>query len=247
VTPGEQLPAGFEWAREGRLVIALRSDVRELLLPLVQQWAESRLPAGRPLAGGRGGAAAFDLSAGLSVVLRPCRRGGLVSRVNREIYFGWRPRPWRELVVTEALRSRGVATVEMLGAGVRWRGPLWYRGAVVSREIPAALNLWRHLETVAPAARVRACERAAAVIRRMHDAGVVHPDLNLQNFLVREDKVGSEVLVIDLDRARLAPARKADREAAFLRLQRSVRRLDPQRRIVTSECLTALRAIGEVG
>lgn len=227
--------------------MALRSDVREPLLPLLRKWAGGCLPPGRPLAGGRGGVAAFDLSAGLSVVLRPCRRGGLVSRVNRELYFGRRPRPWRELVVTETLRARGVPTVEMLGASVRWMGPLCYRGAVVSREIPGAVNLWRYLESVAPPARVRMCERAAAMTRRMHDAGVVHPDLNLQNFLVREDAGGAQVWVIDLDRARLAAARKTDREAAVVRLQRSARRLDPPQRVLTNECMTALRAIGEVG
>jgi len=136
------LPPGFEALTEGRLQMAVRSDVRDRLVPLLRSWSTGALPRGRPLAGGRGGVAAYDLPDDLGVVLRPCRRGGWVSRFNRELYFGRRPRPFREIVAAENLRRLGVPTVEVLAAAVSWVVPGCYRGAVATREVRGALNLW---------------------------------------------------------------------------------------------------------
>jgi tRNA A-37 threonylcarbamoyl transferase component Bud32 len=50
-------------------------------------------------------------------------------------------------------------------------------------------------------ARREIVRRAGASVRRLHDAGVPHPDLHPKNLLVAPD---GRVLVIDLDRARPA-------------------------------------------
>jgi tRNA A-37 threonylcarbamoyl transferase component Bud32 len=238
------LPDGFEWLCEGRLRAAVRSDLRTELAPLLRQWSRGTLPPGRSLVGGRGGLSVYDLSPDLAVVLRRYRRGGFVRHFNRDVYLDRRPRPFRELVVGETLRARGVTTLELLAACVQ-RLVLGYRGAILSREVSSAANLWQYARDVDAEKRVRVCAQAAAVTRRMHDAGVVHPDLNLQNFLVRPVATGVEVLVIDFDRARLRVVHPRDREAAVARLLRSVRRLDPQRQVITGKCISALRAIGE--
>lgn len=223
----------------------VRTDVRAPVLELLQQWAANAMPvASRSLAGGRGGIAVFDLAPSLAVVLRPGRRGGWVGRFNRGLYLGFEPRPFSELAVAEIIRARGVPTVEVLGAAVNWRAPGCYQGAVISREVPQAVNLWQYLNSIGASERVRICAVAAQVTRRLHDAGAIHPDLNLQNYLVRRGAAGVEVMIIDCDGVRLRPAFDRDRQAALARLLRSVHRLDSSSRIVTGECIEALRAIG---
>lgn len=240
----DDLPLGFEAIADGSLRMVVRADRAGLLAGLLRQWASGTLPAGRLLAGGRGGVGAYVLAPDLSVVLRPCRRGGFVRRWNRDLYWGWRPRPFRELLAAESLRARGVPTVEMLAAAVRWVVPgCCYRGAVVTREVPQAVNLWEYLRAVDPDARARACLAAAAVTRRLHDIGAIHPDLNLQNYLVRPSVDDPDVLVIDCDGVRLRPVTPADRAAAFERLCRSMRRLDPSAAVLTLACVDAFHTI----
>jgi tRNA A-37 threonylcarbamoyl transferase component Bud32 len=240
---GSTPPAGFETVREGRLRGLARRDVLATLLPLLRQWDSGTLPVSRALVGGRGGIGAYDIAPNLEVVLRPSRRGGWMGRVNQRHYFGLRPRSLRELCVTETLRQRGVPTVEVLAAVAHWVLPGLYRGAVVTREIPLAVNLWRYLREVSPAERERVCLDAAAATRRLHDAGAIHPDLNLQNFLVLRGAKGREVLIIDCDRVRLCQPTDKDRRAAFERVCRSIRRLDPTSEVITLACVEAFQRI----
>jgi hypothetical protein len=236
---------GFEPIREGRMRGLVRSDVRTTVLPLLRDWAEGALPTSPVLSGGRAAVGVFDLAAGLSVVVRPYRRGGFVRRFNRDLYLGVRPRPVRELRAILHLRSRAVPTVEPLAAAVHWLVPGLYRGALVTRHVPLAVNLWQYLRDADPAARERACRGAAASVRRLHDSGTLHPDLNLQNFLVRPAHGEPEVLVIDLDRARRGDVSPRQRRAAFERICRSMRRLDPTAEVLTLGCVEAFRTIVE--
>jgi tRNA A-37 threonylcarbamoyl transferase component Bud32 len=234
----------FVRVKQRRLRAWVREDVRAALLPLLGAWASGTLATPRAVAGGRGGAGVFDVAADLAVVLRPYRRGGLVGRFNRDLYLGFRPRPLRELRVTLALRDKGVPTIEPLAAAVRWIAPGLYRGAFVTRHLPLAVNLWQYLHDAGKADRGRACEAAASAIRKLHDAGAIHPDLNLMNLLVRPAAGGREVLIIDFDRARLSPpVSTRQREAAFARLCRSMRRLDPTAEVVTLDCVEAFHAV----
>lgn len=242
---GATPPAGFEVVRAGRLRGLVRSDVVASLLPLLRQWDGGTMPVGRSLVGGRGGIGAYNLTENLAVVLRPSRRGGWMGRVNQHYYLGLRPRPLRELWVTETLRQRGVPTVEVLAAVAHWVVPGLYRGAVVTREIPLAVNMWKYLREVSTAERERVCLDAAAAARRLHDVGAIHPDLNLQNFLVSRGVKGREVLIIDCDRVRLRQPSNKDRRAAFDRVCRSIRRLDPTSEVITLACVEALQRVAQ--
>jgi hypothetical protein len=235
----------FELHREGWWRLLVRSDAAEGVLPLMRRWCLDDLPPSRPLLGGRGGVAVYEIGEGPSVVLRPCLRGGWMSRINRDLYFGVRPRPLREVRVTEELRQRGIPTVETLGCAVRWVAPGCYRGAVASVYAVGAVNLWTYLSSTAAEDRGRVCRRVAQATRRLHDAGAIHPDLNLQNYLVYKRRGDIEVLIIDCDRVRLGRVTMRDRRAAFTRLCRSIRRLDPQAAVITLECVEALRGVTE--
>jgi len=237
-----RIPDGFTLARLGRLRLLIRADAPELR-PLLERWAAGTLPPARALLGGRGGVGAFQLRPDLTAILRPYRRGGLVARLNRQRYFGARPRPFREVRASERLRAAGVPTPEVLAAAVMWDAPGCYRGALASREVPGAINLWHYLQMAAPAERGPACLAAAAVTRRLHAAGAIHPDLNLQNYLVRRTPAGVEAWIIDLDRVRFARVTGRIRRAAFARLCRSIRRLDPESAVMTPACVDALRGV----
>lgn len=236
-------PFTAQWRGLSRFLV--RDDISADLLVLFGAWAAGELPASRPLLGGRGGVGLYDSGALHNVVLRPGRRGGFMARFNREVYCGLALRPFREVRRTEILRKRGVPTVEMLGSGVRWVAPFAYKSVVASVYAAGAVNLWEYLRAAAPSERARVCEQVARATRLLHDAGGVHPDLNLKNYLVRRRGGGFEVLIIDCDKVVLRRVRDSDRRAAFARLCRSIRRLDPESAILGFESVQALRRVGE--
>lgn len=237
-----RIPTGFISLRAGRLRLLVRDGVPEVA-DLLRRWAGNDLPPARALPGGRGGVGAFLLRHDLPVVLRPYRRGGLVGRINRSRYLGIAPRPFRELRTAVAIAAAGVPTPEPLGAAVLWDAPGVYRGAFVSRELWGAANLWRFLQQAPADQRGAACAAAAALVRRLHDAGALHPDLNLQNFLIRRGGGGIEAWLIDLDGARFTSVTPRHRQDAFARICRSIRRLDPESAVVTLACVEAFRAV----
>ena len=95
--------------------------------------------AGMPLAGGRGAVWAVPLGEQDRGVLRWYRRGGAIRHLVSDRYFGWTPRPIRELALTEDASS-GVASPapEVLAARVDRLPWGWYRGAIVTREVAGA-------------------------------------------------------------------------------------------------------------
>ena len=214
--------------------------VRHDLAPVLGPWLSApRLvvpPDAEPLAGGRGAAYRMTLPGGLRVVLRRCRRGGVVARLVGETYVGLWPRPLRELAVTVEARRRGVAAAEVLG--VRVEGGLLYRGAVVTAEVPAAATLLDALRAAPDGAVRRALATAAGrAVARLHAAGVFHADLNLTNILVHPEAGGAAVVLLDFDRARLrrAPLAAAARRRNLRRLARSLAKLDPEGRLAGAE------------
>ena len=240
--PASRTPDGFVFTPAGRLRLMARDGAPEVA-DLLRRWARDELPPARALPGGRGGVGAFVLRPDLAVVLRPYRRGGLIGRVNRSRYLGLSPRPFRELRTAVAVARAGVPTPEPLGAAVLWDAPGLYRGAFVTRELWGATNLWRFLQQAPRDQRGPACAAAAAVVRRLHDAGALHPDLNLQNVLIRRAARGVEAWLIDLDGVRFTTVTARHRQAAFARICRSMRKLDPESAVLTLDCVEAFRGV----
>ncbi len=234
VTP----PPGFEYVRDARLQLLVRADVQSWLVPLLcaarAEWAGY---ATRPLAGGRGGARIVPAH---QVVVRPYRRGGLPARLLHDTYFGCRPRPFRELCVTATLHQRGAPVVEVYGAAVAWRIPACYRGWLATRYVDGARTFWEWVSAAPPAtAGGRVFRDIGRAIRRLHECGARHPDLNANNILLSP---AAGVLFIDFDRARLAAGNGSPPGGDLDRLWRSLRKLDPQGRCVTAADFELLRA-----
>ncbi|MBI3597178.1 MAG: hypothetical protein HY203_08515 [Nitrospirae bacterium] len=142
-----------------------------------------------------------DRSAGLPVVLKR---------------FGWRSplhRIARPLTGSKAIRSFRIA-ITLRDAGVATPRPLiaWERrgrgtinqGYSITEEIPDAITLrqWLKSPNVLESEETPLLTELARLVRGMHDAGVLHRDLTIGNFLVAAKPFeGNRIFLIDLSRA----------------------------------------------
>ena len=186
---------------------------------------------------GRGVLAVHPLEDGGALLVRRYRHGGALRALTRDYFFTWPPRPFRELALTEEAHRRGVPTVEPLAAlVVRLIGPV-YRGWLVTRQLEGARDLWAvaQADNFVAAEKASCLEAAARAVRTMHRCGIDHSDLNLKNILLRREVGHWRAYIIDLDKSRLysnaAPAARAEKNLA--RLERSIRKLDPERRFIS--------------
>jgi 3-deoxy-D-manno-octulosonic acid kinase len=105
----------------------------------------------------------------------------------------------------------------------------FYRGEVAREEVRDALDLARFLfdPQRSDSDRQTALHAAGVLVRRLHAAGVFHPDLNLRNILVSRGKDALRACVIDLEkcrgRSRLSLRQK---QRMLKRLHHSARRFE---------------------
>jgi 3-deoxy-D-manno-octulosonic acid kinase len=182
---------------------------------------------------GRGAAPLVPLRDGASVVLRRYRHGGLLGWLTGTLLLG-PSRALSELDVTARAEASGapVPRVLCLVLWPRW-GPFW-SAVIGTREEPEAEELasaWRRLPP-GPELRVL-LRRVGEAVRRLHDSGVEHPDLQVRNVLIRPEPKDC-VLVIDLDRSRfhpraVSPRRRASNLARLVRSAVKEGLLEPRR------------------
>lgn len=185
-------------------------------------WEEQGGLAGEAV--GRGSAYFLQTPFG-DAVLREYLRGGVPGRFNRDRYLftGWeRSRPVAEFRILADLSAAGLPVPQPLAAITQRHGPV-YTGSLLTRRIMDSLP-------VADLAARRSDEPGfwkaiGASVRRFHDHGVVHADLNARNILVdMEDRV----YLIDFDRARLEPGQAAAYARNMKRLRRSFEKIWPE-------------------
>lgn len=163
--------------------------------------------------GARGGRGGIVRSGGM--VARHCRRGGLVRFLLRDRYLGNRPR--REFEIHRRAWAAGLPVPEPLGVCWERRG-LFCRGALATRALDAVELLDALREDPGRAADFLAAGGRA--VRRMHEAGIWHADLQARNVLVN----GDTAYLIDFDRGRRlpAPGRHCWRAMNLYRFRRSL-------------------------
>jgi 3-deoxy-D-manno-octulosonic acid kinase len=227
------LPPGFTILRQPTETWWIKTGW-EHIFPVALNNVWSPQPVSAPAtAGGRGLLHYLPLPDGSRAVIRRYRRGGFVRHFIHEVYWDRPFRPLRELSCTAIAAQRSVPTVTVLAAGVKHLGFGLYRGVFISREAAGFSNLWEWLQTQ-PAGedRTRTIAAVARTIARLHIAGIVHADLNLTNVLVHVAETTAEALVIDFDKGRVLPsaAPESVSRQVLRRFQRSLHKLDPQRR-----------------
>ncbi len=175
-------------------------------------------------ASGRGPTVVLPLAGSDSYLhLRPVRHGGWFGSLLGARLLGL-SRPLDELRVTASLAARGApvpgpALVIAERSGAFWNAAV---GTVFERDAMDGVAFL----SAAPGRKtlLAAAGAAGRAIRRFHEHGGSHPDLHLGNLLVRVDSNGgSEVIVVDLDRAKQTDAvTPSQRMRELMRLERSV-------------------------
>ena len=189
-------------------------------------WAANQ-PQPRALRGRAPVYVAHITAAHETVVVRHAWHGGLFAPITGDRFRGTR-RASREFLTSAMLRDLGVPTTEVLGfasypatCGLR-------RVDVVSRFLPDAFDLGLILAGLVPGMmREDALAATGVLLTRLAVAGVVHPDLNVKNVLVRREVDGTlTALIIDVDVVRMQPPLMAAHtmQANLSRLVRSMRK-----------------------
>ncbi|HEX7046032.1 MAG TPA: 3-deoxy-D-manno-octulosonic acid kinase [Gammaproteobacteria bacterium] len=174
--------------------------------------------------GGRGAAWRIQ-DEGIDWVLRFYRRGGLPGKFISDWYLFTgleRTRPWREWNLLAAMYDLGLPVPHPVAARIR-RGWLGYHAALITETVPGESLARLLLDDEMTEAAWRAVGKC---IRRFHDAGVWHADLNAHNILI--DDAGAEkpeVYLIDFDRGRMRPQDTAWRQGNLDRLRRSLAKI----------------------
>lgn len=159
--------------------------------------------------------------------LRHYRRGGLIARIvhDRYLWLGLEStRAWREWRLTAQLHELGLPVPRPVAARVIREG-LVYRADLITEVIPDVrqLTVW----LAAQALPREEWRRVGALLRRFHDAGLDHHDLNCDNILRRSD---GSLFLLDFDRCRLRSP--GDWQSANLaRLRRSLVKRQQQGRL----------------
>jgi 3-deoxy-D-manno-octulosonic acid kinase len=199
--PVREVPRDYVVHRIGETWLVLdRARAEDLIPTRLADPAVRRTLFARAARRGRGAAPSVALGRDLSVVLRRYRHGGMLARLTGTLLWG-PGRPLAELAVSARAEAAGAPVPHVLCLAV-WRvaGPLW-SALIGTREVSDALDLHAALTREAdPRERLRLVREVGAAVRRLHDAGVEHNDLQLRNVVVAEDP--QRILVVDLDGAR---------------------------------------------
>lgn len=200
--PVRGVPPGYVVHRVGDAWLVFDAAfAHELVsLRLADPDARKRLFARAPKRG-RGAVPSVALRRDAHVILRRYQHGGLFGGVTGSLYLG-PSRALDELHVTARAEALGAPVPHVLCLAL-WpaAGPLW-SALIGTREERNARDLLDALLGASDAGARRALLReVGAAVRRLHDAGVDHRDLQLHNILVVEEAGRRRIVVVDLDRA----------------------------------------------
>jgi 3-deoxy-D-manno-octulosonic acid kinase len=169
-------------------------------LRLADPEARRRLFARAPKRG-RGAAPSVSLRRDVHAILRRYQHGGLFGGITRNLYLG-PSRALDELHVTARAEAQGAPVPHVLCLAL-WpaAGPFW-SALIGTREERGARDLAEVLHGEDdPTARRALLREVGAAVRKLHDAGVDHRDLQLHNILAVDEGDGRRIVVVDLDRA----------------------------------------------
>ena len=191
---------------------------------LSPDWFEPRFWQARGelegIARGRGTTCFLKTASGRRYALRHYRRGGLMAHLMRDRFL-WRgeeaTRPFLEWALIYRLHRAGLPVPAPIAARFRRHGT-HYTGDIITERLTTVGSLAQCLRS--GALSLVSWIAIGRCIRRFHDLGVCHADLNAHNVLLSDDKV----YLIDFDRCQLrAPGWWRDNN--LVRLHRSLEKV----------------------
>ncbi|NLQ16021.1 3-deoxy-D-manno-octulosonic acid kinase [Marinomonas sp. M1K-6] len=199
--------------------ILLKSDPT---LPLSNAWFDPEFwRSQHALAGtgnGRGAVWFIDSEFG-KFVIRRYRRGGLIAKFNKSQFFytGQKhTRPWLELSLLEHMRSIDLPVPRPIG-GIYRLEKGFYQAELLTATIDNANDLFDLLKS--GHSHKLNWKEIGAVIKRFHDNGIYHSDLNCHNIMIdQQDKVW----LIDFDKCEQRPPNPKWQQDNLDRLKRSL-------------------------
>jgi hypothetical protein len=223
------LPPEYESWGLGAARVVVRRDVASAVRAALEQcgslyaWAEAQ--PGREAFTGRGAAYGVTLG-GVGAVVRHARRGGLLGPLLGDRYAG-APRHRRELDWSRRLAGAGIPTPRFL-AGIAYPAGLTHRADVATERVAGLdlAGLFFGETPPGPDIRDATWRSVGRLARALHDAGWVHPDLQLRNVLV--GGTPPRAWLLDVESCRAA-AGAADRRRNLDRFYRSWAKWNRQR------------------
>jgi len=182
----------------------------------VKTWADRSAIIG--FAEGRGTTFFIDYQ-GQELVLRHYKRGGKIAQYVEDSYF-WlgisASRAWREFRLLEYMQKCSLPVPRPVAAHVVRNG-LLYKADLITQRIRHSHLLLKELSN-------NSLEQGhwvalGGVIKRFHDRGIEHVDLNVKNILLDE---GGRFHLIDFDKCRKRSALGSWQESNISRFKRSL-------------------------
>lgn len=165
---------------------------------------------------------------GRDFVLRHYQRGGLVAKFSNEKYLwaGLRfTRPWREWRLLEIMLEKGLPVPVPAAIKVIRKG-LTYTAGIIMHRIPQSRTLMNILmnEEQSEGHWIS----IGSVIRRFHEQGIYHADLNANNILLDN---GGRCYLIDFDRCGIRKSGVKWKKENLLRLKRSLNKISNNKKV----------------
>lgn len=158
---------------------------------------------------------------GRELVLRHYKRGGKIAEYVEDKYL-WlglaATRAWREFKLLEYMYNCSLPVPRPIAANVIKQG-LFYKADLITQRIRHSHLLLNELEN-------NTFEQGhwvamGGMVRRFHDKGIHHVDLNVRNILLDE---GGRFYLIDFDKCRQRRQAKGWQQANISRLKRSIKK-----------------------
>ena len=222
-----RIPPSFTFIKRGRVFILLKEEYKDALLKQgiddLKTFLKKSSQSSYYLKG-RTPHPSIPLEDGKRMVLRQYSHGGLLRVLTGNLYF-FGARSFRELALTEEIRSCGIPTISPIGAIHHRIFFPFYQAYFLSLEVPNAIDLIQYFQERGGrptrenlTSKRKTIRSAGLLIRQFHQAGFFHGDLQLKNILI----AGDQFLLIDFDRSyRKSSLSIRERMKNLLRLNRS--------------------------
>ena len=143
----------------------------------------------------------------------------MIAKISEDQYF-WSglkfTRPWREWVLLEKMQQKGLPVPIPAAIKVERKG-IFYTADIMMHRIPHSRTLTHALisEELSEGYWIA----IGSVIRRFHEEGIYHSDLNANNILLDD---GGRCYLIDFDRCGIRKPKLKWQKENLLRLKRSL-------------------------